>query len=71
MRYRGIRRRSRERADDAFAPSPPDQPPADPSPPDRGSRWSPVRPRSSQPRDRWGRFRIGGRDDALTARDAA
>ncbi|WP_289008639.1 hypothetical protein [uncultured Thermomonospora sp.] len=63
MRYRGIRRRSRERPEEDFASSPPEQPPAG-----RGPRWLPTRPRASQPRDRWGRFRKGGRDDDLTVR---
>jgi hypothetical protein len=67
MRYRGIRRKSRERPDEDFAPSPPEQSPS----PDRGPRWSPTRPRSSQPRDRWGRFRKGGRDDDFTLRRPA
>jgi hypothetical protein len=67
MRYRGIRRKSRERPDEGFAPSPPEQSPS----PERGQRWSPTRPRSSQPRDKWGRFRKGGRDDDFALRRPA
>ncbi|WP_119728268.1 hypothetical protein [Thermomonospora amylolytica] len=58
MRYRGIRRKSRERPEEGFASSPPEQ-----AGPERGRGWTQTRPRSSQPRDRWGRFRKGGRDD--------
>src|SRR5437868_2966575 len=72
MRFKGIHRKPRElknreaarggpthaaaRADDSAYSS---------SPPDSGQRPDPsqVRPRSNQPRDRFGRFRKAGRDD--------
>ncbi|GLW65845.1 hypothetical protein Arub01_40890 [Actinomadura rubrobrunea] len=63
MRFRGIHRKLREsRGRDAtYSPSPPDSPPE----PVRGTRR--VRPRTNQPRDRFGRFRKAGRDDEFTA----
>ncbi|WP_242891813.1 hypothetical protein [Actinomadura litoris] len=45
--------------DTAYSPSPPDSG----GPPEAGR----VRPRGSQPRDRFGRFRKAGRDDEFTA----
>ncbi|WP_433329617.1 hypothetical protein [Spirillospora sp. CA-294931] len=55
MRFKGIHRKTRDSGDAAYAPSPPDP----------GPRAEPrrVRPRSNQPRDRFGRFRKAGRDD--------
>lgn len=76
MRFRGIHRRPRASRDAAYSPSPPDssQDPPRSTDPARAAdaaripRW--VRPRLNQPRDRFGRFRKAGRDDAFTAADA-
>lgn len=64
MRYRGIRRKSRESGE---VPSP-ERGSAQPA--DYAEYQAPTRPRSSQPRDRWGRFRKGGRDDDFAVRPA-
>jgi hypothetical protein len=61
MRYRGIRRKTRERGDD------PAESPAEGGVAESRAEHRTTRPRSSQPRDRWGRFRKGGRDDGFVA----
>ncbi|KAB2350738.1 hypothetical protein [Actinomadura rudentiformis] len=65
MRFRGIHRKSRELRDTSYSPSP--------APPDSGQRpeTRQFRPRSNQPRDRFGRFRKAGRDDDFAVRAAA
>ncbi|RFU36521.1 hypothetical protein DZF91_37710 [Actinomadura logoneensis] len=72
MRFKGIHRRTSgggARPGDArYSPSPPDPGRSR----DSGAWQSPepaqIRPRGAQPRDRFGRFRKGGRDDAYAAR---
>ncbi|MFA1542337.1 hypothetical protein [Actinomadura monticuli] len=66
MRFKGVHRKSREprsreapRGGRLRADAGRDQVAYAPSPPDSGQ----VRPRSNQPRDRFGRFRKAGRDD--------
>ncbi|WP_141580354.1 hypothetical protein [Actinomadura sp. WMMA1423] len=61
MRFKGVHRKPREtfRGGRFRAEAARDEVAYSPSPPDSGQ----VRPRSNQPRDRFGRFRKAGRDD--------
>ncbi|TDD80660.1 hypothetical protein [Actinomadura rubrisoli] len=68
MRFKGIHRKPRELRNREAArggPAGKDDAAYSPSPPEQGQRPDArqVRPRSNQPRDRFGRFRKAGRDD--------
>ncbi|MGI5165457.1 hypothetical protein ACQEU3_13965 [Spirillospora sp. CA-253888] len=63
MRFKGIHRKPREQRDAGYASSPPE--------PGQRPESRHVRPRSNQPRDRFGRFRRGGRDDDFATRRPA